>query len=376
MSTPNFRFFRHLLALLLCFVLTACAGTATTSPLPDTPQMRVETVTPESSTPTLTAVPRPSHTPAPTNSVIAPQYNYEATFPTIFPKRFTETAIARTTESAQGFDDSPIKTKLAGFSGVCKNSWPLWYKNFSPNENWLATPCGSTWDQTLEIVNREGKRWVLYFKDYLPEEEVKDGGVPIGNLHPAHWSNDGQYLYFAPKIEYDGGGTCLYRFGMQGLYRLNLNDGRVSATLPIPSHYLGYHIAFSPTGRRLAFQEFDGPPAILDLYNGDITPIEEHDRSVGSLKWSPDGLELAYATCLISKEDRDAIAKSAIKIYSVQEHTLRTILEMEHNLLSIEFWGKDNVLTIGKRYDQTFDESVLLFDLSSGQVIITPTPTP
>ena len=194
-------------------------------------------------------------------------------------------------------------------------------------------------------------------------------------MHLAHWARGGQYLYFVPKIAFDGGGTCFYRFGVQGLYRLNLDDGTVSPTLPVTHDRDGYHIAFSPTGRRVAFQEIHGPPAILDLHNGDVTPIEEPDFSVGTLRWSPDGLELAYATCVLSKEDYHIIAKSAIKIYSIQERTLRTILEVEHNLLLVEMWGEDNILTIGKLHDQTFEESVLFFDLSSGQVFtLTPTP--
>ena len=244
----------------------------------------------------------------------------------------------------------------------------------SPDGNWVAVSCGYKRDPNLEIVDRNGKRWTLNYKDYLLKEYIVDGHIPIGNLYPKHWSADGRYLYFTSYIGFDGGGTCFYGFGAHGLYRIDVKDGAVSAVLPLSPSIGGYDIAFSPTGRRLAYQGL-GEPVILDLQTGDKLTIKIEDEVAGNFTWSPDGLELAYSTCKSKSNGNDfSIEKSAIKIYSIRTNTSRTVLEIDETMFFILSWEKESIIEIAQGpYMNGLDG--VPYDLNSSQWL-GPTPTP
>jgi Tol biopolymer transport system component len=345
---------KKFLCVLACITLSACAGITTAPAHAPTPGA-VETAALEDETPTpgITSTPRPSSTP---------------TF--LAPIGTDEDPMGLLTQEA----DVAQATKFARFSMNC-NDLPTNKAIFSPNENWLAVSCGYNHDQTLEIANRDGQRWVLQFKDFLPKEEVIIGQGPMGGLYPVRWSNDEQYLYFTSDIAYDGGGTCFYGFGSTGLFRIQLKDGATSAILPILPSMVGYELSFSPSGRRLAYQGTRGL-ILRDLQTGsELTITSENNTAIGDLAWSPDGSELAYAVCQSIRDGNDfSVKKSAVKIFSIRQQASRTVLEMEKNFLSIDGWEANNVLRISIM-DEKYDTYEQLFDVSSGQWI-TPTPTP
>jgi protease II len=138
----------------------------------------------------------------------------------------------------------------------------------------------------------------------------------------------------------------------------------VSSILPA-----GNDFSFSPTGRRLAYGL--GNLIIRDLQTGDETDINT-GGVFGPFFWSPDGLELAYATC--QGDDNDSIKKSTVEIFSVQQNASRTVLELEKKFLTIEGLDANNILTVYSRDEQNNTDE-LFFDLNSSQWI-TPTPTP
>lgn len=329
----------------LCILLSACG--ATTSAPPATPKA-TDSATPEiisTSTVAITSTMQPSSTPA-----------------------LTEIIQIDMTEEARNV----LATKAAKFSVNCGDFY-IGKDDLSPDENWLAISCGYKRDQTLEIVNHDGKRWVLEFKNYLPKG-FEDGGM--GNLRAVHWSSDSHYLYFTSYIAYDGGGTCFYGYGIHGLFRIELNTGAVATILPATSSFVGYYIAFSPTGRRLAY-EGDGSPVILDLQTGAETKLDIGNQAVGNLTWSPDGTELAYATCEAIKEGNNfSIKRSAVKIFSIQKQASRTILQTEKIMLFIRNWNSPNIMQIIQSQYGFEDEPSQPFDLNTGQWISAPTPTP
>ena len=336
--------------ILLCILLSACAAT---TPAPSATPKVIDTATAQaSSTPTVavTATVQPSSTPtlpAPTEEIHQPDQTEQA--------------------------DNARATKIAEFSINCSD-FSNYDTSFSPNGNWLAISCGYKRDQTLEIVNREGKRWILQFKNHLTKEDTINDGIPMGGLFPAHWSSDSHYLYFTSYIAYDGGGTCFYGYGVHGLFRVEVNTGAVSTVLPATSSFVGYYIAFSPTGRRLAYAG-DGNPVILDLQTGAEIKLDVGNQAAGALTWSPDGSELAYATCQSIKEGNNfSVKRSTVKIFSIQKQESRTILEMEKKFLTIESWDANNIITVYSRDEQYLGDD-LFFDLNSSQWI-TPTPTP
>jgi hypothetical protein len=274
----------------------------------------------------------------------------------------------------------PLLTQIASFPAICKKIDPI-YPSQSPSGNWLAISCGNIQNQTLEIVSKDGKRWILHFRDYLAKEFILNDYTPPGSLFPEFWTNDEEYLYFTPYISTDRGGNCYfggYGNGVQGLYRIDVNTGTVSATLPTPSYSLsrGYEIAFSPGGRRLAYtsrlNNNLSRTAILDLKTGEELTVDIEDDIVGKLIWSPGGSELAYVTCR-NAYDSLVSDKSAIKIYSLETHISKKILEVEENFLNIQSWDGNNLLRIAKYDLYTNETSYQFYDWSSGE-LTTPTP--
>lgn len=284
------------------------------------------------------------------------------------PTRQVDTSSLATQKALDDF-----ATKTIGFPEICSS---VLVSSLSPNGEWLATSCKNQWNYVLQIANREGQQWELQPKDYVAEKDKEpDGSVFSAGLDPKYWSVDGSYLYFVSHISLDGGGTCLYRFGAQGLYRIRLKDGHVSTILPAKSISSGGwpEIEFSPTGRRLAYQG-SGESVIRDLVTGQETIINiDKDLEVGNFTWSPDGLELAYSTCR-ANQDYSAVETSSIKIFSVRQNESRTILNADKKFLTIQNWSNDDILTLGEEYETGY-QNTIFFTLSSGQVIIaTPTP--
>lgn len=317
---------RWQIAALLLFYLTlsACAAPAATLPSAAT-----FTITPKPSVSARTAPPQPSKTPQPS--------------PT-----FVQTEL----------------TQSAEFAIQCAN--PGQSQSISPDKNWLAVSCGED-NPDLEIVSlNSGKRWMLSFTDYIWNPETP------GGLYPQVWSGDSQYLYFTSAIAMGGGGGCFYGTGPQGLYRMNVSSGVVSAVLPMSKMIQQYTFAISPTGRRLAYKGLDNP-VILDLQSGDETTLKVGKDIIGDFTWSPDGLELAYSVCQENADDSQ-VHWSAIKLFSVEENDSRTLLALDNHFLTIYRWH-ENTLEVNQRNEETYETTTLLFDLLSGQWL-TATPAP
>ncbi len=331
-------------------VVGACTSQATTQPFTRTPQPTKESTA-------------EINTPASTLGTILPSSTYTSAVsePTNTP---TKNPQAMLTEQAKSLE----RTQIASFSPTCDEANPH-PTAISPQGNWLAISCGSKSDQTLRVYSKTGKKWVVQFKDYVSKEFIQDGQTPMGALYPVHWTHDEMYLYFRSAIGFSGGGTCFYGGFGQGLYRLNLENGTVSATLaPLigPDEYL---ISFSPDGRWLAYNA--GVPTIFNLQAGKKIVLHEGKNAVGDFTWSPDSSNLLYGTCQTS-EDYLTIQASSIRIFSLETREAKTVLETKTGFLRIES-GEGNKPRIYDGY--TNHPSYLYFDWSTQQVI-TPTVTP
>jgi len=359
--------------LLSLIILSACASVK--AELPYTPTLyAIDTITPINPTSTsIPATPRrssavppglqpdlniiPTNTPSPFH--IATPWKSINTTPLNLPATWTEQAI---NANANQNDSASCLPSERGHTSI------------SPSGNWLAISCDPEGGQTLDIVNKENVEWVLQFKDFLADEFVSDGSIPPGDLFPSYWTDDEKYLYFTSYIAFDGGNTCFYGSGVEGLYRINLETGKVATILHTLSYYMsypGYIIAFSPDGQMIAY--ILEQPVILNLKTGGKTYIDVGDYTVGDLYWSPDGSELAYATCRQIPDDWK-IERSSIEIFSLKTRKSRTIWEENKNFLSIEFWNEPNVLKIKNDYLYPKAIKYLYFDWSTEE-FTTPTPT-
>jgi hypothetical protein len=330
---------RSLLLLLLCTLLGACSSAEANPNLSTRSPTIAKTntvVNLSSKTSTLTRSSTPSLTVSPSASATISNEKIQAT------------------ETEQAF--AIYETKIAEFKVGCDGQ-----SSISPKENWIAVSCRNNKHQALEISNKNGIHWSLNFKDYLSDAV----------LNPVHWTYDERYLYFDAYVNFEGGGTCFYGYGEQGLFRIDLINGKVSTVLP-PTSWNGYLFAFSPTGRWLAYEGF-GDPAILDLRTGEKIAIDKGRNAIGNFTWSPDGTELAYATCEMSPDF--TVNKSAIEIFNTKSRSSRTIEELEKSFLTIEEWNDGNVIKIRSEDDRTGDSSYAYFDtLSSIFVTVTPAP--
>jgi hypothetical protein len=345
------------IAFLFCIALNACSGTATVKPetasaLPSMPQPTF-TITPQPSV-TLTAALRLSITPV----LRRPTNNFRETLRVAL----TEQTIVAGTAAA---------TSIPNFPAICDQRFETYDTSISPGGNWLAIACGDESNQTLEIARKDGKRWTLHFKDYLSAENIDQYGT-AGKLRPVHWTLDETYLYFTSNSPFDGGGgPCFYGPRIIDLYRINLNNGKVSAVIADT-----YHFAFSPGGLWLAY--IVNQPVILNLRTGEKLTIEVGNDDSGTPRWSPDGSELAYAICQ-QTPDGNQIVKSAINIYSLTTRTSRTILQLEKSFLKIETLQGDDPNFQRIFYDDysSGNWNYLFFDWSTKQFVtpkLTPTP--
>ena len=345
---------RHLSMISMCILLSSCSGTKTAQSSSMNPSVFVKTAT-DTSTPSKTST--STYTPTSSRTLIP------SATATLSGKEIQATETEQTIKA--------YETKIAEYPFQCNDS--IGETSISPSGSWLAVCCGYKRNQNLEIINQKGNRWTLYFKNYLLEEFLAPNGESdvMGNLYPAHWTNDERYLFFSVYIGFDGGGGCFYGgFGVQGLFRLDLATGNVSTILPATSG--GYYIAFSPKGRWLAY-EIHGDPIILDLNNGEKISISEKDNFAGNFTWSPDGTELAYGTCEINFDF--GVKKTAINIFNLKTRSSRTVIELENNFLTIVGWDDDNVIKIEDEDFQANDSNNLYFNVRTSK-FVTATPTP
>jgi hypothetical protein len=362
---------RHLsiIFLILVILLSSCAPVNKTIA---TPTQFQPAATLDRSTPTategirvgITVIPPATWSPTPTTPAKTPRPASTPTF-----RKPTKTPDPNIGITEQAYERTA--TQIAGFPATCDQ---FYFDDIllSPNGTWMAIHCGYSHNQTLEVINQEGKQWIFHIQDFVAPNFIHDGEVGEGGLYPEHWTNDAEYLYFTSYIGFDGGGTCVYGFGVSGLFRLNVNTGAVSAVLKAKSSTQGYEIAFSPGGGKLAY--ISDTPAILDFRTGEKTIIDPGAAVAGDLVWSPDGSKLAFATCSPA-EDFYTIKKSGIKIYSLETQELKTILEVEKNFLGIDKSEGNQKLKIVNSDIQTGKDDYFYYDWSSGR-ISTPSPTP
>lgn len=303
------------ICVLLLFCLIACTPKAVT-PSPSNPPTGTASPT---FTQTVGPSPRPSKSPSPT--------------------------ISPATVSAR-------KTLFAAPVVSCNS-------NFSPDHEWTILTCDH--GDTKVSRNDGSASWeVPFYEKYGMFYGIKDGTMGL-----QHWSKDNQFAYFIPYF------CCLdvpesdffndFRLG-PALYRLNLNSGKITTTLPpdLNDMVAGYSFAFSPNDKYLVY---DGPHSALSLYELKTGKTEEIDLGdeylfYGRYNWSADSKQLAFiAFHSISTQ------QSAYSYFVMNISDLASTRLMEKSQIYDFTWTDPALLTLTSA-DETLD-----FDLA-----LTPTP--
>jgi len=244
----------------------------------------------------------------------------------------------------------------------------------------MASACDLSAEQSLEIVNKDGRQWVLPFRDFLAEGDLithKDqpSTTPLGGLYPIYWTSDNVYLYFAPYIlGRDGGELCYSGSGYQGLFQINLNSGSVAPILAATTSHFGYQFSFSPDGRWLAYTYQNEQPVILNLKTSESISVQPGGEKTGDLTWAPDGSQLVYSFC---EQDlsRFTIVRSGIKVYSLKTQTLALLLGIDGKRAQIDPKQDGDLLEIMIEENGADATHYQFYDWSTGQ-LTTPTPAP
>jgi len=217
----------------------------------------------------------------------------------------------------------------------CEDSYNF---DVSPDTKWLATSCGDRYHSMIVVQNKEGKKWVLDFKDFLhPSFEE---GTP-GGLKVVFWDSEDEYLYFTATVGWSGGGDfCFSGGGALGLFRLDLKTGSWTTLIDRTNRFPGNKIKFSPTGRRYAV-DINGI-TISDLQTGKIIQLDAN--RVMDLIWSHDGTKLAYSISRCNEEG--FVINSSLYIWDALKNESRLISRIEKALLYPDSWDDFSRLSI------------------------------
>lgn len=235
------------------------------------------------------------------------------------------------------------------FPGIC--DYDIWSIQVSPDGNWLAQDCGY---DSLQIIKRDGiKSWRVTYEEIFGDSE----NYPYnqGSLHPLHWTNDSQYLYFS-AISCCWDPFIFMLSETTTLYRLNINNGAFILTRSGL-----FDLSFAPTDRRLTIiEELHSPPSveIQDLLTGEFKTVKlDVNNTYNQAKvdiWSKDGLKFAVKTVSGINYSYDVLNNDmfSLIVIDVNDISQKTILkDFETLRLEVLDWTNDDILVF-----QTGDE--------------------
>ena len=226
----------------------------------------------------------------------------------------------------------------------------------------------------MRLSNSETKTlWKVPYQDYIPHT----GFIADGEISVTHWSNDGRYAYFS-SYSHGSGGECyvLNTKGGFGLFRIDLQNGKITHVLPLNDNSKWYGFSFLPTDQRLVYlnyKDHERDLEILQLATGEaisISSVSDFNEGGGFL-WSQDDLMLVYSTVFHTNISENMEVKYTLRLVNTQTGNERILLKSPRNCYTAISWTEDNILTLTKNYN----ESLIEFDLNSNS-IISETATP
>jgi hypothetical protein len=392
---------RIVLVLAGVMCLTACDNHSRTVQASPSAPIPSQTAVPTSLTPISTSIPEltQSSTPTPTQPSI-PTFSVTerqelatpviptaepSLTPTIFPT-YTRRP-PRTPEPTIPAETLSVRATLAAAAvNTCEGaeSPPVidWVR--SPDGQWLAVICDPDHnDQTYTKVFRlDGtKAWqVPFYETYgiTQQDKINPEGIRSGAMLIVHWSADSQYLYLVPWVRrFDG--NCMNFYSGPALYRLELSNGNVTATLhPTSSFWQAYNYSLSPNDRYLAYvSPLNGNIIhIFALATGEEKVITLSDQFInaGMFLWSPNMRKLAFAAGGPNWCDT---GKFTIFVYDLENGNLKAL--PTHNLLWLkpkEWVSEEEILVGGSTTSENSEYVEYILNVISGEMVPVPSATP
>ena len=228
----------------------------------------------------------------------------------------------------------------------------------SPDGEWTASSFGTYPPIVMQVARADGS--VTWEITYAGEDWFEVW------LRPVHWSVDGRYLYFtlAPFVD----GFVLYMNG-SGLQRLDLVSGEMTELLAGAGLLQSFSI--SPDSTQLVFfrvSEDETWLVLRDLEDGRETEWKLADGPVqaGAVRWSPDGTAFVL---LASEGFSYEEVLTDVVLLDLRRMAPKTVLQDAPRIRHVN-WTDANSL-----YLEDYDGSGWLLDLTSGEMVRTPTPS-
>jgi hypothetical protein len=161
--------------------------------------------------------------------------------------------------------------------------------DFSPDANWFI--CQTPFD--IYFRNQDGK-----------EVGFNPPGITKNNqmywFSPIRWSGDSKFLWVGASGTTGGSSFCDIGQPYLGLFRIDIESGFTTATLPMNLDQ--YYLLFSPSGSHLAFIQGRSKLTVMNIISGGIKEYSDSQTLSGSLLYSPDESYLAFSTQEMSRE--------------------------------------------------------------------------
>ena len=224
----------------------------------------------------------------------------------------------------------------------------------SPNGQWIYL----TNSNVIDLFSIDGKRVGKYsfyeFYGYLINYEE-------GIISPAHWSNDGRYLYIASNPGGDGGPQPYLNYH-SALVRINLENGT----------WRDIGIAgsskFSPNDKFIIYSNSTNRVSLRNLESGreQVYFVSEKYTYFGKFVWSPDSKKIIFVATPENWESNES--RFALFMIDLESEKIIRVHETSFPFYYPVSWLETYKVNLNKFND--FGERIL--DLSVEPPIITP----
>ena len=196
-------------------------------------------------------------------------------------------------------------------------------------------------------------------------ELTTNGPQGMERLVFPNWTANGERIVFS-AIDDDSKDVTLYSIGTDGSglqeHRriANLTQRTVKLTLPgggytIKPEINGWHMDLSPDGTRIAYIELSGSGKIhiADVEDVATEVIETGRVDIRGVKWSPDGLQLAFYG--------DAIVDSTNRIYTINADgsNLREVRALNRSIEDSLHWSPEGTYLLVASGNRLFAANLL-----------------
>jgi hypothetical protein len=226
---------------------------------------------------------------------------------------------------------------------ICGNN-AMKYFSKSPSNKWASAECIDVQAKkayTTIIEINGNKTWMIDDTEF--------------SHHPYKWTKDENYLFFSENA-CPGGAVCdgirMWPFnGIDGLYRINLQDGNIINVFP-HSKTTQYSISFSPDEKQIAFTDLlQKPPRIgvrnIENWSDDWIDIDNKYYEIGFLLWSSDGNKIVFTAIYKNEVTMDyELPRNCTMLYvNVNKLEIKVTGYYENKFLkAVEWIGPNNVV--------------------------------